>query len=97
LPPSKPRVSSALTPEVEKAVDKFVKYATESGIEALRVESRSVLQFQPAPNTYQTFTSMPDRNRFPAERVYILTQGPKHNSIEEFWRMIFQVSLCNVS
>ncbi|KAE9411686.1 hypothetical protein Angca_003841, partial [Angiostrongylus cantonensis] len=36
-----------------------------------------------------------------AERVYILTQGPKHNSIEEFWRMIFQeqcagvVMLCN--
>ncbi|KAJ1358011.1 hypothetical protein KIN20_016312 [Parelaphostrongylus tenuis] len=103
------------------------------GIEALREEGRSVMQFQPAPNTYQTFKSMPDRNRFPeipclddtrvvleqpdpnactyihanrvkldkAERNYILTQGPTQNSIEDFWRMIFQeqctgvVMLCN--
>nr|CDJ82691.1 Protein-tyrosine phosphatase domain containing protein [Haemonchus contortus] len=122
-----------LSPEVERVVEKFVKHATESGIEALRGESREILELRPPPDSYRTFCTMPDRNRFPeiqcidetriileqsepnmntyihasrvkldrAERVYILTQGPKENSIEDFWRMIFQeqcagvVMLCN--
>ncbi|CAJ0608081.1 unnamed protein product [Cylicocyclus nassatus] len=124
---------AALNPEVEKAVDKFVKHATESGIEALREESRIVLEFRPPAGSCTKFSSMPERNRFPeiqcldetrivleetepstntyihanrvklekSDRTYILTQGPKENTIEDFWRMIFQeqcagvVMLCN--
>ncbi|WKX93077.1 hypothetical protein Q1695_010814 [Nippostrongylus brasiliensis] len=122
-----------VSPEVEKVVEKFVKHATESGIDALRAESKEVLEFKPSPNTYQKFLEAPQRNRFPeiqcldetrvvieqvepnsntyihaskvkldkADRLYILTQGPKENTIEDFWRMIFQeqcagvVMLCN--
>ncbi|KAK6014756.1 Protein-tyrosine phosphatase, partial [Ostertagia ostertagi] len=146
-----------LSPEVEKVVEKFVKHATESGIEALRAESRELLDLRPPPDAYKTFSSMSDRNRFPeiqcidetriileqnepnsntyihanrvkldkhfqtgvinrtecasievplilllqADRTYLLTQGPKENSIEDFWRMIFQeqcagvIMLCN--
>ncbi|KAK5978160.1 Protein-tyrosine phosphatase [Trichostrongylus colubriformis] len=134
--PSTTRGSSKapiVSPDVEKVVEKFVKHATESGIEALRGESREVLELRPTPDSYKTFSTMADRNRFPeiqcieetriileqnepntntyihanrvkldkAERVYLLTQGPKENSIEDFWRMIFQeqcagvIMLCN--
>ncbi|PIO66188.1 hypothetical protein TELCIR_12107 [Teladorsagia circumcincta] len=54
-----------LSPEVEKVVEKFVKHATESGIEALRAESRELLDLRPTPDAYKTFSSMSDRNRFP--------------------------------
>ncbi|VDO62424.1 unnamed protein product [Heligmosomoides polygyrus] len=57
--------ANVISPEVEKVVEKFVKHATESGIEALRGESRDVLEFKPNPGTYEKFASMPDRNRFP--------------------------------
>ncbi|KIH64528.1 Protein-tyrosine phosphatase [Ancylostoma duodenale] len=72
-----------------------------TGIEGLRKECRVVLDYRPKPGTYKKFIACPQFNRYPSDREFILTQGPKSNTIEDFWKMIFQeqcagvVMLCN--